>query len=1285
MKTKLLFNRKNNNKKTNFFICYLLVNLILLFSVDFAHSQGTLKWSFQTGRAVHSSPAIGQDGTIYVGSYDDKLYAINLDGSLKWDFQTSDDVHSSPAIGQDGTIYVGSEDDKLYAINPDGSLKWDFQTGSAVRSSPAIGQDGTIYVGSDDEKLYAINPDGTENWSFQAGDRVFSSPAIGQDGTIYVGSLFNNKLYAINPDGILKWAFQTGKYVESSPAIGPEGTIYVGSFDDKLYAINPDGSLKWAFRTGDTVRSSPAIGTDGTIYVGSGYVGSFDNKLYAINPDGTMKWAFQTGDEVISSPAIGKDGTIYVGSGDNKIYAIQSSSMGLADTPWPKFNKNHQNTSNAFNVNCPVAIVASETLYLNMGESAKLDGSGSYDPDGDLLFYSWHCAEKPVGSAVVISDSTQPVTNITCYDRGQYRFSLNVTDKQDGTATKSVWINCSVEWSFQTYKRIRSSPAIGQDGTIYVGTESHKLYAINPDGTEKWSFQTGGNVSSSPAIGQNGTIYVGSLSLYAINPDGTEKWLFRPWGENVQSTPAIGQDGTIYVGNESHKLYAINPDGTEKWSFQTGGYVSSSPAIGQNGTIYVGSLDNKIYAINPDGTEKWFFQTGGNASSSPAIGQNGTIYVGSYDNKLTAINPDGSEKWSLQTGGDVQSSPAIGQDGTIYVGSDDAKLYAINPDGSEKWSFQTGDLISSSPAIGQDSTIYVGSKDNKLYAINPNGTEKWSVQTGGYVHSSPAIGQDGTIYVGSDDDKLYALQSSSMGLADSPWPKFRRNNKNQGGYLLMDFRINIFGFLYSQDSNTWFNPLIIFNYAENQMTFNNCISSSPKFKINNASFPFTVAAGDSVNMFIVFQPAETGYYQADMNLFYTTGTDTLSSLTNLWAGAYLENNHTGQLLFQRAIAAYDSAKAYDATSSEAHNNLGVLYTMLTEKDRASDEFAESTTKGTDMNEATLHVLDQNYEEALTEWSALLDNVYTPLYITPQIRYNMAWVYDEIDSLETAFQYYSDVIIASLANNRLRAKAYVGRGVSAYKLASGDTTAAYRDFRQAIVLDPYGAGVIAQKNMLKTIDQTAPSPVSDLAAGTVIDSAITLLWTAPGDDQMTGNASYYDIRFSTSSPDTNLSAWWTRARRVVDEPQPSPAGNQDSVMVSNLSPGTFYYFAMKVGDEAENWSEISNVVEVTTLPTGVITEKTLPKKYRLFQNYPNPFNPSTLIRYELPKISRVKIKVYDMLGREVFTLVDAKKMPGSYQIQWDGTNAFGNRVASGIYIYQIESEQFRKSKKMLLIR
>ncbi|MAE32472.1 MAG: hypothetical protein CMO43_12940, partial [Verrucomicrobiales bacterium] len=100
-----------------------LLSLLLFIhcaSLGFAQSQWRTekKWAFKTGGSVYSSPAIGSDGTIYVGSTDNNLYAINPRGRKKWAFKTGDWVFSSPAIGSDGTIYVGSTDNNLYAINP---------------------------------------------------------------------------------------------------------------------------------------------------------------------------------------------------------------------------------------------------------------------------------------------------------------------------------------------------------------------------------------------------------------------------------------------------------------------------------------------------------------------------------------------------------------------------------------------------------------------------------------------------------------------------------------------------------------------------------------------------------------------------------------------------------------------------------------------------------------------------------------------------------------------------------------------------------------------------------------------------------------------------------------------------------------------------------------------------------------------------------------------------------------------------------------------------------------
>ncbi|MBI5872106.1 PQQ-like beta-propeller repeat protein, partial [archaeon] len=354
-------------------------------------------------------------------------------------------------------------------------------------------------------------------------------------------------------------------------------------------------------------------------------------------------------------------------------------------------------------------------------------------------------------------------------------------------------VNGTVKWTFEAGGAIESSPAIGADGTIYVGSHDNKLYAINPDGTVKWQFIVGDpeylkewdnwkGILSTPAIGSDGTIYFTSISdfLFAINPDGTEKWRFSiAMTSDSWSSPAIGPDATIYIGSARKysegakadieiggKLYAIKSDGTEKWNFPLGSDVNSNPAIDPDGTIYVGSWHEgvgRIYAINSDGREKWYFKTEKWIESSPAIGPDGTVYAGSYEGNIYAINSDGTEKWHFKTGDGVSATPAIGKDGTVYIGSWDYNFYAINPDGTEKWRFQTEaavEGVSSSAVIGADGTIYFGSNNGKFYALTPNRSEKWHYDTTSSITSSPAIGSDGTVYVGSWGKKLYAFGGS---------------------------------------------------------------------------------------------------------------------------------------------------------------------------------------------------------------------------------------------------------------------------------------------------------------------------------------------------------------------------------------------------------------------------------------------------------------------------------------------------------------------------------------------
>lgn len=282
--------------------------------------DGTVKWRYGNADWVRSSPAIAKATTpdgrreevIYIGLPDGTLVALNADGSLRWQFATGGQLFSSPTVAQEGTLYVGSGN-RVMAITPGGSKKWEYPTAGQVISSPALSPDEKVlYIGSDDGKLYALDAQrGNLLWAFQTLGGVRSSPTVGPDGVVIFASS-TGQVFALEPDARLRWSFLLrGTTIISSPAIAEDGTVYIGASNGRLYAFTPDGKLKWpeGVTVGSDISGSPSIDREGTVYIGS-----TDGTLLALKPDGTVKWRYDVQARISSSPIIGADGTLIISS-----------------------------------------------------------------------------------------------------------------------------------------------------------------------------------------------------------------------------------------------------------------------------------------------------------------------------------------------------------------------------------------------------------------------------------------------------------------------------------------------------------------------------------------------------------------------------------------------------------------------------------------------------------------------------------------------------------------------------------------------------------------------------------------------------------------------------------------------------------------------------------------------------------------------------------------------------------------------------------------------------------
>jgi len=133
-------------------------------------------------------------------------------------------------------------------------------------------------------------------------------------------------------------------------------------------------------------------------------------------------------------------------------------------------------------------------------------------------------------------------------------------------------------------------------------------------------------------------------------------------------------------------------------------------------------------------------------------------------------------------------------------------------------------------------------------------------------------------------------------------------------------------------------------------------------------------------------------------------------------------------------------------------------------------------------------------------------------------------------------------------------------------------------------------------------------------------------------------------------------------------------------------GTYYWFVVAFDSYgAFSVSDTFAIVFNRQNPNAIASELSIPKVFALHQNYPNPFNPITTIKYDLPKDTQVKIVIYNILGREVRTLVNEKQAAGYQQIQWNARDNYGKQVSSGYYIYMMQAGDFHKVHKMILIK
>lgn len=322
-----------------------------------------LRWIFETGGEVHSSP-IAYNDTVFCGSDDGCLYAIDaLSGKLKWKFTTEPKyglgdlylehrIRSSPAIFEN-IVICATTNGNIYGVNIDtGESEWKYEGYSLIYSSPAIYM-GRIFIGLNSGLLALDARNGEIVWHYNRNDAHRSSPAI-YDGRIYIGAgAFIIALSA--EDGSLIWQSSGDGIIWSTPAVCG-GKVFV-NYGNRLYAFDSKtGAELWVYRPRDwplykRTESSPAVYRK-SVYVGIG------SSMFSINKDkGIKEWEFKANGEIDASPLACKNG-VYFGSWDGCVYLLS-----------------HKNGQLKAKYQTKKGIISSPSIYKGMLYIGGMDGN----------------------------------------------------------------------------------------------------------------------------------------------------------------------------------------------------------------------------------------------------------------------------------------------------------------------------------------------------------------------------------------------------------------------------------------------------------------------------------------------------------------------------------------------------------------------------------------------------------------------------------------------------------------------------------------------------------------------------------------------------------------------------------------------------------------------------------------------------------------------------------------------------------------------------------------------
>lgn len=872
-------------------------------------------------------------------------------------------------------------------------------------------------------------------------------------------------------------------------------------------------------------------------------------------------------------------------------------------------------------------------------------------------------------------------------------------------------------------------------GHIYITGKSWNLVnsydyvtiKYDATGTEQWicRYNGPGNGWDEPValeLDGSGNVYVTGFSWSSAgnydyltlkyNSAGVLQWSasYNGPGNGDDQTTALAVDnlGNVYVtgrGADSNNLYdyttiKYNNEGIEQWvvhyhGLGNGNDWATDLVVDDFGNVNVtgnslnsaGDYDFTTIQYNTVGIEQWVAHYNGPGNDwdralALAVDNSGDVYVTGFsmgigtglDYTTVKYNTAGAEQWVSRYNGpgnneDVAIDLLVGGSGDVYVtgysagfgGYFDYTTVKYNSSGEEQWiarydSSGSGNEWANAMALDNAGNVYVTgySKSSSTYdsdyatvKYDALGDEKWVIRFNGLgrsddVATAMAVDNSGNVYVTGyslNSETAYDYATVKYDAHGVEQWVIRYNGPGNGPDFASAIVVSNSGNVYvagtSYRSGSSYDYTII-NYNSEGLEQWIAYYNGPGNGIDRVT---DLVVDDFENVYVTGNSLNSaGNYDYTTVKYNITGNEQ-------WVARYDgPGNDCDQA---HALAVDDSGHVYvTGYSLGSYGNYD--YATVKYNTTGNEQWVRRYNGSLNSLDAAIDIAVDNFGNVHVT-GASRESESTPDYTT--IKYNASGVEQWVVHYNGSGNHYDEPFALALDNSGnvyvtgfsggigtgpdYATVKYDAAGIEQW-VARYDGPGNDWDFARSLALDNSG-------NVYVTGYSSTPSSGLD---------NVTLKYNASGEEQ-------WVMRYNGPGGINDEAC-----SLVVDE-----LGN---VYISGSSYTSF-------------WS-VYTTIKYTQTPVNISVSSTnLPKEYNLMQNYPNPFNPETVIGYQLPVATHVKLTIYNLIGQKVRTIVRAQHPAGRYEVKWDGRDENGAQVSGGIYFYQLHAGDFRQASKMVLLR